>query len=51
MSETPARNLSPLKVFSKIEPETTALDKLQNLAVLLEGRKTVDAGGFGVRFD
>ena len=38
MSETPARNLSPLKVFSKIEPETTALDKLQNLAVLLEDR-------------
>lgn len=38
MTEAPARNLSPLKVFSKIEPETTALDKLQNLAVLLEER-------------
>lgn len=40
MTETPARNLSPLKVFSKVEPEITALDKLQNLAALLEDRTT-----------
>ncbi len=38
MTGAPASNLCPLKMFSKIEPETTALDKLQNLAVLLEDR-------------
>lgn len=38
MSEAPARNLSPLKAFSKVEQETTSLDKLRNLATLLEDR-------------
>lgn len=51
MTEAPARNLNPMKVLSKVEPEATALDKLQNLAVLLEGRKTEDAGVFEAGLD